>query len=85
MRLTSTHARRAKGFTLIETLVATVVTALGVLGILSLQMRTLADTQSGVRPRSGHPADRRLQRAHPRQPQFSRTDGQLRIRLGSHP
>ncbi|MDR3017569.1 MAG: type IV pilus modification protein PilV [Delftia acidovorans] len=49
MRLTSTHARRAKGFTLVETLVATVVTALGVLGILSLQMRTLADTQSGVR------------------------------------
>ncbi|MGC5209493.1 type IV pilus modification PilV family protein, partial [Escherichia coli] len=36
MRLTSTHARHAKGFTLIETLVATVVTALGVLGILSL-------------------------------------------------
>ena len=49
MRLTSTQVRHANGFTLIETLVATVVTALGVLGILSLQMRTLADTQSGVR------------------------------------
>lgn len=49
MRLTNTRARRTKGFTLIETLIATVITALGVLGILGLQMRTLADTQSGVR------------------------------------
>lgn len=49
MRLTRTRNRHPNGFTLIETLVATVITALGVLGILGLQMRTLADNQSGVR------------------------------------
>lgn len=38
-----------RGTTLIESLVAIVVMALGVLGILGVQMRTLADTQTGVR------------------------------------
>ena len=41
--------RRQAGITLIETLVALVVAALGILGILGMQMRTLADTQTGVR------------------------------------
>lgn len=38
-----------KGIALIESLVALVVVALGVLGILSLQMRTMANTQTSVR------------------------------------
>jgi type IV pilus assembly protein PilV len=37
------------GLALIESLVAIIVMALGILGILGLQMRTLADTQTGVR------------------------------------
>lgn len=41
------HSQR--GVSLIESLVAIVVTALGILGILGVQMRTLADTQTGVR------------------------------------
>ena len=54
-RLTSRCAKRAarpstsQGFALLETLVALLVVALGLLGILGLQMRTLADTQNGVR------------------------------------
>lgn len=40
---------KQRGITLIESLVAIVVMALGVLGILGAQMRTLADTQTGVR------------------------------------
>lgn len=42
-------ARRQRGITLIESLVALFVTALGILGILGIQMRTLADTQTSVR------------------------------------
>lgn len=38
-----------KGITLLESLVAIVVMALGLLGIVGIQMRTLADTQTGVR------------------------------------
>ncbi|UOB04443.1 type IV pilus modification protein PilV [Diaphorobacter nitroreducens] len=38
-----------RGITLIESLVAIVVMALGILGILGVQMRTLTDTQGGVR------------------------------------
>ena len=38
-----------RGVTLIESLVALVVIALGILGILGVQMRTLTDTQTGVR------------------------------------
>lgn len=37
------------GVSLIESLVAIVVMSLGILGILGVQMRTLADTQTGVR------------------------------------
>lgn len=42
-------ARRQRGFTLMESLVAMVVMALGILGIVGVQMRTLTDTQAGVR------------------------------------
>lgn len=38
-----------KGVALLESLVALVVVALGVLGILSLQIRTMANTQTSVR------------------------------------
>lgn len=38
-----------RGITLIESLVAIVVMALGILGILGVQMRTLTDTQTAVR------------------------------------
>jgi type IV pilus assembly protein PilV len=40
---------RQRGLTLIESLVAIFVTALGILGILGVQMRTLADTSTTVR------------------------------------
>lgn len=40
---------RQQGVTLLESLVAIVVMALGLLGIVGIQMRTLADTQTGVR------------------------------------
>ncbi|WP_159914342.1 type IV pilus modification protein PilV [Pantoea sp. 18069] len=40
---------RERGITLLESLVAIVVMALGVLGILGVQMRTLADNQTSVR------------------------------------
>lgn len=38
-----------RGISLIESLVAIVIMALGILGILGVQMRTLTDTQAGVR------------------------------------
>ena len=41
--------RRQRGLTLLESLVAIVVAALGILGIVGMQMRTLADTQTSVR------------------------------------
>ena len=47
MKSTSIHDQ--SGITLIESLVAIVVVALGILGILGVQLRTLADTQTGVR------------------------------------
>lgn len=43
------HNSLQRGITLIESLVAILVVALGILGILGVQMRTLADTQTGVR------------------------------------
>ena len=43
------HGRRQRGISLIESLVAIFVTALGILGILGVQMRTLTDTQTSVR------------------------------------
>ncbi|KQB61155.1 MULTISPECIES: type IV pilus modification protein PilV [Acidovorax] len=45
----SVKNNRQRGVSLIESLVAIVVTALGILGILGVQLRTLADTQTGVR------------------------------------
>lgn len=45
----SAPVQRQRGITLIESLVAIVVTALGILGILGVQMRTLADTSTTVR------------------------------------
>ena len=50
-RLHMKHAasRRQRGITLIESLVAIVVAALGILGIVGVQMRTLTDTSSTVR------------------------------------
>jgi type IV pilus assembly protein PilV len=41
--------RHQRGITLLESLAAIVVMALGVLGILGVQMRTLADSQTSVR------------------------------------
>lgn len=42
-------AQRQRGVSLIESLVAIVVMALGILGILGVQMRTLTDTSTTVR------------------------------------
>ena len=41
--------RMQRGVTLIESLIAIVVTALGIMGILGVQMRTLSDTSTTVR------------------------------------
>ena len=50
MYLTSSIALRTqRGISLIESLVAIVVMALGILGIMGVQMRTLADTSTSVR------------------------------------
>ena len=43
------RSRLQRGISLIESLVAIVVMALGILGILGVQMRTLTDTQTSVR------------------------------------
>ena len=48
-QLMATPQRNQRGLTLIESLVAIFVTALGILGILGVQMRTLTDTQTTVR------------------------------------
>lgn len=45
----SINSKYQKGLALLESLVALVVVALGVLGILSLQIRTMANTQTAVR------------------------------------
>ncbi|MGC3985140.1 MAG: type IV pilus modification protein PilV [Pseudorhodoferax sp.] len=42
-------ARRQRGVTLLESMIAIVLVALGVLGILGMQLRTLSDTQTTVR------------------------------------
>lgn len=47
--LRPTPVQHQRGITLIESLVAIVVMALGILGVLGVQMRTLSDTQTGVR------------------------------------
>jgi len=41
--------RRQRGITLFESLIAIVVAALGILGVVGVQMRTLADTQTSMR------------------------------------
>lgn len=41
--------KRQRGVALIESLVAIVVASLGILGIVGIQLRTLADTQTSVR------------------------------------
>jgi type IV pilus assembly protein PilV len=45
----SPSLHRQRGISLLESMVAIVVMALGVLGILGVQLRTLADTQTSVR------------------------------------
>ena len=45
----STPAQRQRGISLIESLIAIVVVALGILGIVGVQLRTLSDTQTSVR------------------------------------
>ena len=47
--MTAPPRRRQRGITLIESLIAIVVAALGILGIVGVQMRTLTDTQTSVR------------------------------------
>ena len=41
--------KRQRGIALIESLVAMVVVALGILGVIGVQMRTLTDTSTSVR------------------------------------
>lgn len=45
----SNHTHRQRGISLIESLIALVITALGILGVVGVQMRTLTDTSSTVR------------------------------------
>ena len=49
MQLIKTPNKSQRGITLLESLIAIVVMALGILGIVGVQMRTLADTQTTVR------------------------------------
>lgn len=44
-----TRRRTQRGITLIESLIALVVAALGILGVIGVQMRTLTDTSTTVR------------------------------------
>ena len=47
--MTNTLHKRQRGITLIESMVALVIAALGILGILGVHMRTLSDTSTTVR------------------------------------
>ncbi|MFD1712010.1 type IV pilus modification protein PilV [Ottowia sp. GY511] len=47
--MSSPLRHRQRGLTLIESLIAILVAALGILGVLGVQMRTLTDTQTTVR------------------------------------
>ncbi|SFE69567.1 type IV pilus modification protein PilV [Paracidovorax wautersii] len=49
MQLRHQTSRPQKGLALMESLVAIVILALGILGILGIQLRTLTDTQAGAR------------------------------------
>ena len=44
-----TGQRQQRGVTLLESLIALLIAALGILGIVGVQMRTLTDTQTSVR------------------------------------
>ena len=49
-QLTQTHRLKTqRGITLLESMIAIIVAALGILGILGVQMRTLTDTQTSMR------------------------------------
>lgn len=50
-RLTSSSpsAQRQRGISLLESLIAMIVAALGILGVVGMQMRTLTDSQTTVR------------------------------------
>lgn len=48
-QLNGPRSQRERGVTLIESLIAMVVAALGILGIVGVQMRTLTDTATTVR------------------------------------
>ncbi|QIL78770.1 type IV pilus modification protein PilV [Diaphorobacter sp. HDW4A] len=49
MQLTYSSKQRQQGIALIEALIAILIIALGILGVMGVQMRTLSDTQTGVR------------------------------------
>jgi type IV pilus assembly protein PilV len=50
LKITSpSHSQRERGISLIESLIAIIIAALGILGIVGVQLRTLADTQTTVR------------------------------------
>lgn len=46
---TLSSRRRQRGITLLESLIALVITAVAILGMVGVQLRSLADTQTGVR------------------------------------
>lgn len=48
-RTRTVRARRERGITLLESLVSILILAVAVLGMLGVQLRTLAETQTGVR------------------------------------
>ena len=49
MQLMSHTPKHQRGIALIEALIAILIIALGILGVMGVQMRTLSDTQTGVR------------------------------------
>lgn len=48
-RLTAPPTQRQRGISLLESMIALIVAALGILGVVGIQMRTLSDTQTTVR------------------------------------
>ncbi len=47
--LSSPFSKKQQGITLLESLISIVIAALGIFGILAVQLRTLSDTQNSVR------------------------------------